>query len=50
MNKKTPRRGKKYPVRIPVAPPTEIHKDRKRYNRKRKHKKLWEETKDLTYE
>ena len=31
--------GKKWPVRIPVAKPTEVHKDKKRYSRKVKHKK-----------
>ena len=30
---------KKLPVRIPTAKPTEWHKDKKRYSRKKKHKK-----------
>jgi len=36
---------KKLPVRIPVAPPTEWHKDKKKYSRKCKHKKDWRDEK-----
>lgn len=30
---------KKLPVRIPTPKPTEWHKDKSKYNRKKKHKK-----------
>lgn len=36
MRRKTKRR--KLPVRIPTPKPTEWHRDKKRYTRKRKHK------------
>ena len=29
----------KYPCRVPTAKPTEWHKDKKRYNRKEKHRR-----------
>jgi hypothetical protein len=37
MQRKEKRR--KYPCRVPTPRPTEWHKDKSRYSRKRKHKK-----------
>ncbi len=38
--------GRKLPVRIPTPPPTEWHKDKKKYSRKKKHKKDWKEVQE----
>jgi hypothetical protein len=39
--RKRDRNFEKYPVRIPTAKATEWHKNKKRYNRKEKYKKIY---------